>query len=41
MGRIEVPIGTTLVRGTKYMNCDVAALLDEQYEKQKKNASRG
>jgi len=29
-GRIEVTPGTTFIRGIKFMNCDVAALLDEQ-----------
>lgn len=33
VGRIQVNVGTVLTRGTKFMNFDVAAALDEQYEK--------
>jgi hypothetical protein len=31
-GRIQVTPGTVFTRGTKFMNVDVAELLDEQYE---------
>jgi hypothetical protein len=29
-GRIQVAPGTTFTRGTYFMNCDLAAMLDEQ-----------
>ena len=32
-GRVQVAPGSVFVRGTRYMNIDVAQLLDEQYEK--------
>ena len=32
-GRIQVTPGTRLRRGTKYMGVDLARLLDEHYEK--------
>jgi hypothetical protein len=34
VGRVQVPIGHTLMRGRKFMNFDVAAALDEEYERQ-------
>ena len=34
-GRIEVVRGTVFVRGTRFMNVDVAELLDEEYEKRR------
>ena len=36
VGRIQIPVGATLVRGKKFMNFDVAAALDEQYENREK-----
>ena len=33
VGRIQVNQGTLFTRGTKFMNFDIAAALDEQYEK--------
>jgi hypothetical protein len=36
VGRIQVPVGTMLERGKKFMNFDVAAALDEEYEKEQK-----
>ena len=32
-GRIQVTPGSVFVRGTEFMNVDVARLLEEQYEK--------
>lgn len=31
-GRIQVTPGSVLIRGTKFMNIDLAELLDKQYE---------
>lgn len=36
VGRVQVPIGTRVRRGEKFMNFDVAAALDEEYERQKR-----
>ena len=33
VGRIQVNAGTVFTRGTKFMNFDIAAALDEQYDK--------
>lgn len=33
-GRVQVTPGTRLVVGTKFMNVDVAQLLDEEYRRQ-------
>jgi hypothetical protein len=30
-GRIQINPGTVLIKGTRFMNVDVAELLDEQY----------
>ena len=35
-GRIQVTPGSVFVRGTQFMNVDLAELLDEQAEKDKK-----
>jgi hypothetical protein len=32
-GRVQVTPGSVFVRGTSFMNVDLAKLLDEQYEK--------
>lgn len=32
-GRVQVTPGSVFTRGTKFMNVDVAELLDQQYEK--------
>lgn len=37
--RIEVAPGTRFQRGTKFMNLDIAALLDEQYARDQLKAS--
>jgi hypothetical protein len=37
-GRIQVAIGTTFTRGTKFMNCDLAAMLDCQQAKDDRQA---
>jgi len=34
-GRIQVTAGSVFTKGTRFMNVDVAKLLDEQYEKDK------
>lgn len=37
-GRIQVTPGTTFTRGTYFMNCDLAAMLDEQRAKDDRRA---
>lgn len=37
-GRIQVTAGATFTRGTKFMNYDVAAMLDEQQAKEERPA---
>lgn len=32
-GRIQVTVGSRFAQGTKFMNVDLAALLEEQHEK--------
>ena len=32
-GRVQVTPGSVFTRGTKFMNVDLAKMLDEQYEK--------
>jgi len=36
VGRIEVTMGTVITRGTRWMNYDLAAALDEECERQEK-----
>ena len=38
-GRIQVAPGTTFTRGTHFMNCDLAAMLDEQQAKDRQGKS--
>ena len=40
-GRVQVAPGSVFTRGTKFMNVDLAQLLDEQYEKDEKRDHRG
>ncbi len=35
-GRVQVTPGSVFVRGTRFMNVDLAALLEEQYEKDRR-----
>ena len=37
-GRVQVTAGSRFVRGTRFMGVDLAALLDEQYEKNAKKS---
>jgi hypothetical protein len=37
-GRIQVTPGSVFVRGTRFMNIDLAELLDEEYEKDRPRA---
>jgi hypothetical protein len=34
-GRVQVTPGTRFTRGTKFMNIELAKLLDEEYERQR------
>jgi hypothetical protein len=36
-GRVQVVAGSVFVRGTRFMNVDLAALLEEQYAKEHRN----
>lgn len=36
-GRVQVAPGTVLVRGSRFMNVDLAAMLDEQFRKQNRS----
>jgi hypothetical protein len=38
-GRIQVTPGTTFARGTMFMNFDIAAALDEQYETERRHSA--
>jgi hypothetical protein len=38
-GRIQVTPGTTFARGTMFMNFDIAAALDDQYEKERRHSA--
>jgi hypothetical protein len=40
-GRNQVAPGTTFTRGTDFMNCDLAAMLDEQQAKDDAAATAG
>jgi hypothetical protein len=33
-GRVRVAPGTVLIKGTRFMNVDVGALLEEEYQRQ-------
>ena len=37
-GRVQVTPGTRFTLGTKFMNVEIAALLDEQYDKDSERA---
>ena len=37
-GRIQITPGSTFTRGTKFMNVELAALLDEQWDSQQQRA---
>ena len=37
-GRIQVAPGTKFTRGTKFMNVDVAKMLDDEYERQQRRS---
>jgi hypothetical protein len=39
-GRVQVTAGSRFVRGTTFMGIDLAALLDEQYDKEQGIATR-
>jgi hypothetical protein len=36
VGRIQVAAGTSFVRGIRFMNYDLAAALDDEYERQER-----
>ena len=39
--RIQVPVGTTVIRGTPFMGMDVADVLEEEYRNNNRNAAHG